>query len=315
MPRSPGIRVSCVPEAGVEATIPAMAELYPLRVLLASLAGFVNRHQAEVLEYLVEENRVLKEQLKGRKLRLTDDQRRRLAAKGHRLGRRVLAHIATIVTPDTILRWHRKLIAAKWTTATNRVGRPGLMMAIRALIVRFATENSTWGYCRIQGALKNLGHEVVDPARSPRPFEGARHQARARPADLLAHLPEAPTGASWRRPTSSPSRCGRQRGLRTYYVLFVMRLETRRVHIAGITRQPDRPLDGPRRRGSRLDFLRRRSGILDPRPGQRKFALRFRIVLEHAGVKLDQDPGPWPRTRTPTPSDGFAQSSPSASTG
>jgi putative transposase len=76
----------------------------PVQVMLVTLAGWVNRHQQHVIEYLVEENRVLKEQLKGRCLRLTDDQRRRLAAKGRRLGRRILRRVATIVTPDTILR-------------------------------------------------------------------------------------------------------------------------------------------------------------------------------------------------------------------
>src|SRR5213594_1037810 len=84
------------------------ADLSPLRLLLVTLAGWVNRHQQQVVEYLVEENRVLKEQLKGRRLRLTDDQRRRLAVKGQRLGCRVLRQVATIVTPDTILRWHRR---------------------------------------------------------------------------------------------------------------------------------------------------------------------------------------------------------------
>ncbi len=105
----------------------------------------MNRRQAEVLEYLIEENRVLKEQLSGRRLRLTDDQRRRLAAKGKRIGQRLLMKVATIVTPDTILRWHRKLIAAKWTYSAKRTGRPGLMKAIKALIVRMATDNPSWG--------------------------------------------------------------------------------------------------------------------------------------------------------------------------
>src|SRR5207249_3665914 len=82
-------------------------DLSPVRLLLVTLAGWINRQQQEVIEYLVEENRVLMEQLRGRRVRLTDDQRRRLAARGHRLGRRVLRQVATLVTPDTILRWHR----------------------------------------------------------------------------------------------------------------------------------------------------------------------------------------------------------------
>ena len=73
-----------------------------------------------VMDYLQEENRVLKQQLGGRRWRLTDPQRRRLAAKGKALGRRLLARIATIVSPDTILAWHRRLIAAKWTFAHKR---------------------------------------------------------------------------------------------------------------------------------------------------------------------------------------------------
>jgi hypothetical protein len=82
-----------------------LAEFYPLQVLLLTVSGIVNRHQANVVAYLVEENRVLKEQMKGRALRLTDDQRRRLAAKAKHLGRRALDHVTTIVTPDTLMRW------------------------------------------------------------------------------------------------------------------------------------------------------------------------------------------------------------------
>ena len=76
-----------------------MAEIYPLQILIASLTGWMNRRQGEILEYLIEENRVLKEQLKGRRLQLNDDQRRRLAGRGKRLGRRLLMQVATIVTP------------------------------------------------------------------------------------------------------------------------------------------------------------------------------------------------------------------------
>ena len=114
-----------------------VSNFLPLQLLLATFAGWLNRHQAQVIEYLVEENRVLKEQLGGRRLRLTDVQRRRLAAKGKVLGRQLLASVVTIVTPDTILRWHRRLIAAKWTFGTKRVGRPGI-------VVRSANSSSVW---------------------------------------------------------------------------------------------------------------------------------------------------------------------------
>jgi len=84
------------------------AATHTLQMVLLTFSGWVSRHQQDVIEYLIEENRVLKEQFKGRALRLNDDQRRRLAAKGNRLGRRVLMRVATIVTPDTILRWHHR---------------------------------------------------------------------------------------------------------------------------------------------------------------------------------------------------------------
>jgi hypothetical protein len=120
-----------------------MFDAVPLRILLVTLAGWVNRHQLEVIEYLREENRVLKEHLGGRRLRLTDAQRRRLAVNGHRLGRQGLRAVATLVTPDTILRWHQQLIARKWTRERRRVGRPGVRREIRQLSVRMARENPT----------------------------------------------------------------------------------------------------------------------------------------------------------------------------
>ena len=98
------------------------AATLPLQLLLLTVSGWVHRHQQDVIAYLVEENRVLKEQLGGRKLRLTDDQRRRLAAKARLLGRRALDAVATLVTPDTLMRWHRRLIAWKWTYVARRVG-------------------------------------------------------------------------------------------------------------------------------------------------------------------------------------------------
>lgn len=117
------------------------------------LCGWLQREQQDVIAFLREENRVLKARLQGRRLRFDDQERRRLGELGHRLGRRLLADVATIVTPDTILRWHRELVARKWTFAAGR-GRPsGLQARIRGLVLRMATENPMWGYTRIQGAL------------------------------------------------------------------------------------------------------------------------------------------------------------------
>ena len=95
-----------------------------LQMLLLVLTGWLERREREALAYLIEENRLLRRQLGGRRLRLTDDDRRRLAVRAYRLGRRALREIATIVTPDTLLRWHRQLIARKWTYAT-----PGRVVA------------------------------------------------------------------------------------------------------------------------------------------------------------------------------------------
>ena len=89
--------------------------LQPWQILLTALAGWITRQQDAVIEYLREENRVLKQQLGRRRLRLTDAQRRRLAARGKAIGRRALVEVASLVTPDTILRWHRQLIAQKLT--------------------------------------------------------------------------------------------------------------------------------------------------------------------------------------------------------
>ncbi len=108
------------------------------------LAGWLNQEQQKILEFLQEENRVLKEQL-GARLRFSDDQRRRLAAKGKELGRKLLEEVATLVTPDTILRWHRQLIARKWTYPRRQTGRPPVSPKIEALVVSHGDGKSALG--------------------------------------------------------------------------------------------------------------------------------------------------------------------------
>jgi hypothetical protein len=138
-----------------------VVDVSPLQFFLTALAGWLSQQQQDVIGYLVEENWVLRAQLRGRRLRLTDDHRRWPAARRHRLGGAALSQVAPIVTPDTILRWHRHLIARKWTDAPKRPGRPGVIQEIRRLIMRTAEENPTWGYTRMGGALKNVGHRVA----------------------------------------------------------------------------------------------------------------------------------------------------------
>jgi putative transposase len=116
--------------------------LDPFRLLLISLAGYLNQQQQEVIDYLLEENRVLHEQLGSSRLRLNDDQRRRLAIRAKKLGKRVLHGLATIVTPKTLLAWHRKLIARKYDGSKQRgPGRPRTQDEIQQWVVRMATEN------------------------------------------------------------------------------------------------------------------------------------------------------------------------------
>jgi putative transposase len=132
-----------------------------LQVLATILAGWLGEQQHKAIEYLHEENRVLREQFGGKRILLNDDQRRRLYVRGKALGRNMLKDVCTIVTPDTILRWHRRLIARKYDgRKKRRSGRPCVMQRIRELCVMMATENPGWGYTRIQGALANLGHKV-----------------------------------------------------------------------------------------------------------------------------------------------------------
>lgn len=134
---------------------------YLWQFLLLTIAGCVSRSQQDVIEYLKEENRVLREQHGGRRIRFTNEQRRRLAAKARTLGKEGLKEIADLVTPDTLLRWYRQLIAKKYDGSQHRgPGRPRVAETIRELVLRMARNNASWGYTRIRGALRNLGHDV-----------------------------------------------------------------------------------------------------------------------------------------------------------
>ena len=132
-----------------------------LTFLLIIVSGWVHRQQLIVIEYLQAENRLLKERLCGKHIRFTDAERALLARKAKAVGRKALLKLETIVAPDTLMRWHRRLVAQKWDYSKRRgPGRPGIMREISGLIVRMALDNPKWGYTRIQGTLANLRHTV-----------------------------------------------------------------------------------------------------------------------------------------------------------
>jgi putative transposase len=262
--------------------------LQPWQLLILILAGWINRQEQDVIEYLRAENRVLREKLGKKRILLDDNQRRRLAVKGKILGRRMLEQVATIVTPETILRWHRELVAAKWDYSgrRNKMGRPPVSDEIVELLLRMARENPTWGYDRIQGALANLGHEISDTtvgcilkAHGVDPAPDRKRQSTWK-SFLQAHWGvlasvDFTTIEVW---TKS--------GLVTFYLLFVMELATRRVHFAGCTTNPDDPwMLQVARNLSDVDdgFLRGKKYLLMDR--DTKFSYAFRSILEHAGVQ------------------------------
>ena len=111
--------------------------IQPFQFFLVLLAGWINRRQLDAIEYLKEENRLLKERLGGRRVRFTDAERLRLARRAYALGRKALSELDTLVTPDTLMRWYRALVAQKWTYTQRRgPGRPRTIQVIVQLIVR-----------------------------------------------------------------------------------------------------------------------------------------------------------------------------------
>jgi putative transposase len=133
------------------------------KTLLAYITGTVDQELLVRNEYLVTENRILRNQIKGR-LRLSDGERKAFAEIGQKLSRQALQEVAQIVKPDTILGWHRKLVAQKFNGSTQHKaqGRPPIDQELEVLVVRLVKENRSWGYDRIVGALLNLGCTISD---------------------------------------------------------------------------------------------------------------------------------------------------------
>src|SRR5918994_3936615 len=255
--------------------------------LLAYVTGLVNQELLLQNEYLAAENRILRSHLPSR-LRLSNPERETLAEIGKRLGRKALAQVACVAKPDTMLAWYRRLIAQKFDGSKHRSypGRPRIGREVTDLIVGMARENSGWGYDRIVGALANLGHVVSDQTVgnilrrygiAPAP---KRTQSTTWKQFIAAHMAVlAGTDfftvevLTWR-------------GLVTYYVLFFLHLETRRVSLAGITRHPTEEWMTQMARNAideESGCLRQHRYVLHDRDA--KFCAEFRNTLVTRGVK------------------------------
>lgn len=207
--------------------------------ILAYVTGTVDQELMARNEYLAAENRIMKAQLKGR-LKLSDAERSVLGEIGHRLGRKILADVATVARPDTILGWYRKLVARKFDGLARRgPGRPRISREVEQLILRMASENRSWGYDRIAGALANLGHEVSDQTagnvlrRHGLPPAPERKRTTTWADFIRTHLAQL-AGTDF-----FTAEVLTLRGLVTYYVLFFIHLGSRRVAIAGVTVHPN----------------------------------------------------------------------------
>jgi hypothetical protein len=217
-----------------------------------------------------------------------------------------------LVTPGTVLRWHRRLIARKWT-CPHRTGRPLVSTGIAALIERLATENNGWGYQRIQGELLKLGHRV-----------SASTIRRVLKALKIPPAPERHTGTTWRQFLHTQASTMLAAGyfhvdcavtLQRLYCLFVMEVGSRCVHVPGGTANPDGPWTVQQIRNLLMDLGDRAADfrfLVRDRAGQ--FTTSFDAVLADAGIEAVKIP-PAARVRTLTRKDSCLPSGPRSPTG
>jgi putative transposase len=255
--------------------------------LLAYVTGLVNQQLLLQNEYLAAENRILRAHLPTR-LRLSDPQRSTLAEIGKRLGRKALEQVACVAKPDTILAWYRRLIAQKFDGSSQRSypGRPPVQCEIVELVVQMARENPGWGYDRIVGALANLGHIVSDQTvgnilRRHGIAPAPKRSQNTNWKDFIASHMAVLAGVDF-----FTVEVLTWRGLVTYYVLFFLHLETRRVSMAGVTRHPTEAWMEQMARNA-IDeasgHLRPHRYLLHDR--DTKFCASFRAILATGSVK------------------------------
>jgi len=257
------------------------------KTLLAYISGSVDEELLLRNEYLTAENRILRAQIKGR-MQLTDVERQTLAEIAKKLGKKALEDVAQIVKPDTILAWQRKLAANKFDGSARRKspGRPRVEKELEDLVVKMAKENRGWGYDRLAGALAHLGYEISDQTvgnilkRRGIPTAPERRKTTTWKAFIRTHM-----DVLWATDffTTEVWTLG---GLVTYYILFFIHVESRQVHIAGVTPHPNETWMKQMARTLTMDEW----GVL--KPGQylihdrdTKFCAAFKQMLDDAGVK------------------------------
>jgi hypothetical protein len=209
--------------------------------LLAYITGTVDQELSLRNEYLVTENRMLRNQITGH-VRLTGGERKTLAEIGQKLGKQTLEEVASLVKPNTILAWHRKLVAQKFDGSKYRKasGRPTIDQELEALVVRMARENRSWGYDGIVGALANLGYTISDQTvgnilkRHGLPTAPERKTTITWKEFIRTHLDVLVATDFF---TTEVWTLG---GLVTYHILFFLHLGSRKVQVAGITPHPRR---------------------------------------------------------------------------
>src|ERR1700674_1864659 len=255
--------------------------------ILAYITGTVDQELLLRNEYLVAENRILRAQVSGRLL-LCNSEKKTLAEIGYRLGRKALEDVANAAKPDTILGWYRKLVAQKFdgSKARRKVGRPQVDDDIEQLIVRMARENRSWGYDRIVGALANLGHKVSDQTvgnvlrRHGIPTAPERKRTTTWAAFIRTHVAVL-AGTDF-----FTAEVFTLQGLVTYYVLFFIHLESRKVDIAGVTVHPNDRWMEQMARNVTMDgcgALRDCRYLLHDR--DTKYTTSFRAIIESGQVK------------------------------
>ena len=257
------------------------------KTLLAYISGSVDEELLLRNEYLAAENRILREQIKGR-VQLTDADRRTLAEIGKKLGKQALEEMATIVKPDTLLAWHRKFVAQKFDGSKQRQspGRPRVDPELEDLVLRLARENRSWGYDRIQGALRHLGYSISDQTvgnilkRHGIPPAPEREKTTTWAEFVKSHLDVLVATDFFT--TEVWTWCG----LVTYYVLFFLHVGTRRVHIAGMTPHPNAAWMQQIARNETMEawgFLKPGQYLIHDRDD--KYGAAFQAIVDAAGVK------------------------------